>query len=331
MVILSVWFAFRVDRGHSGYVNNSVPRVDSGSVNSGYDPVAHSPIAADADQVRGKLILAGTPLGNLGDASDRLRQTLAAADLIAAEDTRRFRRLTHELNIPTVARIVSFYEGVEQTRIPQLVAAIQAGSDVVLVTDAGMPSVSDPGYRLVQACAAAEQLVTVVPGPSAVLAALAVSGLPSDRFCFEGFLARKKGERHSQLTKLATEPRTMVFFESPRRIARTLADMAEVLGADRNAVVCRELTKTYEETKRGKLGQLATWAQAGLLGEITVVVQGFSGSPAAVTPTELADQVAQLVADGIDRKQALTTVAKAAAVPKRVVYDAVLAAKNLNP
>lgn len=286
---------------------------------------------AEDQPVLGRLILVGTPLGNVGDASLRLKQTIEDVDVVAVEDTRRFWRLCHDLEATVHAQVVSFYEAVEMARTPQLLDYLKSGNDVALLTDAGMPSVSDPGYRLVAACAEAGLDVTVVPGPSAVIAALAVSGLPSDRFCFEGFLARKHGERNRQLVKLKEETRTMVFFESPRRVGTTLADMAEVLGVERGAVVCRELTKTYEEVKRGTLGALALWAADGLLGEITIVVRGASSTIETPTQEVVAAQVAELVASGTDRKEALSLVAKSTGMPKRFVYDAVLAAKNSNP
>ena len=289
----------------------------------------HSGSRAPAES--GRLILVGTPLGNVGDASARLKQTIEDVDVVAVEDTRRFWRLCHDLGATVHAQVVSFYEAVEMARTPQLIEDLNAGNDVALLTDAGMPSISDPGYRLVQACAEAGLDVTVVPGPSAAIAALAVSGLPSDRFCFEGFLARKHGERLRQLTSLGNESRTMVFFESPRRVGVTLAAMAEVLGQDRPAVVCRELTKTYEEVKRGTLAELANWAADGLLGEISIVVHGAVASDEPPSAEELAARVADLVATGTDNKQALSEVAKGAGVPKRSVYDAVLAAKNPNP
>ena len=201
---------------------------------------------------RGRVILAGAPLGNAADASQRLRDALATAPVIAAEDTRRLRRLCRDLAIAPAGRTVSFFEGNESARVPLLLDALRGGEDVLVVTDAGMPSVSDPGYRLVAAAVEAGLPVTAVPGPSAVLTALALSGLPVDRFCFEGFLPRKAGERARRLAELATEPRTMVFFEAPHRLAVALTAMADGLGADRAAAVCRELTKTYEEVVRGR-------------------------------------------------------------------------------
>ena len=226
------------------------------------------------DSDHGTLTVAAAPIGQPADASPRLAAALAAADVIAAEDTRRVRRLAGALGAELSGQVVSYYDGVERSRVPRLLADLQHGRDVLLVTDAGMPGVSDPGYRLVSAAAEAGIPVTVLPGPSAVTAALAVSGLPSDRFCFEGFPPRKPGERSRRFAELAAEPRTLVFFESPRRVAATLAELAAALGPGRPAVACRELTKTHEEIRRGTLGDLAEWAAAGVLGEITLVVAG---------------------------------------------------------
>ncbi len=209
------------------------------------------------------IVLAATPLGNPGDASERLRAALAEADVIAAEDTRRVRRLASSLDVVITGILVSFYDAVEAARVDRLLDDAAQGATVLVVSDAGTPVVSDPGYRLVAAAVARGVAVTVLPGPSAVTAALAVSGLPSDRFCFEGFLSRRAGERRRQLAQLADERRTMVFFESPRRVAQTLSDMAELLGAQRSAVMCRELTKTYEEILRGTLQELAVGRSRG--------------------------------------------------------------------
>ena len=270
----------------------------------------------------GVLVLAATPIGRLEDASPRLAGELAGADVVAAEDTRRLRRLVSDLGIELSGRVVSYFEGNEQSRTAGLLASLLAGDRVVLVTDAGMPSVSDPGYRLVDAALERGVLVTSVPGPSAVLAALAVSGLPVDRFCFEGFLPRKAGERARRLADLAEEQRTMVFFEAPHRTGATLAAMAEAFGADRRAAVCRELTKTHEEVRRAGLVELATWAAAGVRGEVTLVVEG-SGAPETVDdPATLAALVASEEAQGVPRKQAIQDVARRSGVPKRVVYDA---------
>ncbi|MFF1794909.1 16S rRNA (cytidine(1402)-2'-O)-methyltransferase [Kitasatospora sp. NPDC086009] len=277
----------------------------------------------------GVLVLAGTPIGDVSDAPPRLLTELATADVIAAEDTRRLRRLTQALGVTPAGRVLSYFEGNEVGRTPELVEALLGGARVLLVTDAGMPSVSDPGYRLVAAAVAADVKVTAVPGPSAVLTALALSGLPVDRFTFEGFLPRKTGDRARQLATVAAEPRTMVFFEAPHRIAETLAAMALAFGADRPAAVCRELTKTYEEIKRGPLGELAQWAADGVRGEITVVVAGAPpAAPAELTPAELARRVAVREEAGERRKEAIAAVAAELALPKREVFDAVVAAKN---
>ena len=277
----------------------------------------------------GLLILAGTPIGDVGDAPPRLAAELASADVVAAEDTRRMWRLANALGVAPSGRIVSYFEGNEVGRTPELVEALLGGARVLLVTDAGMPSVSDPGYRLVAAAVEQGIRITAVPGPSAVLTALALSGLPVDRFCFEGFLPRKGGGRGSRLRGLAAEPRTMVFFESPHRVGDSLAAMAEAFGAERPAAVCRELTKTYEEVKRGPLGELAVWAADGVRGEITVVVQGAPpAAPGALDAVELARRVSLREDAGERRKEAIAAVAADTGVPKREVFDAVVAAKT---
>jgi 16S rRNA (cytidine1402-2'-O)-methyltransferase len=272
----------------------------------------------------GVLVLAATPIGQAADAPPRLAAELAGADVIAAEDTRRFARLARELGVDVQGRVTSYFEGNEASRTPGLVERLLAGDRVVLVTDAGMPSVSDPGYRLVAAAVEAGVQVTAVPGPSAVLTALAVSGLPVDRFCFEGFLPRKAGERSRRLATLAEEERTVVFFEAPHRTSAALAAMAAAFGADRPAAVCRELTKTHEEVRRGGLVELVGWAEGGVRGEVTIVVSG------AVTSRSIASDHESLVAavtaeesNGVTRKDAIRAVATRAGVPKRVVYDAV--------
>ncbi|MEU4290098.1 16S rRNA (cytidine(1402)-2'-O)-methyltransferase [Kribbella sp. NPDC026596] len=275
----------------------------------------------------GRLVLAGSPIGDVTDASARLGRVLAEADVVAAEDTRRLRRLTAELGIAVGGRVVSYFEGNERERTPELLQALTEGQTVVVVTDAGMPSVSDPGYRLVAAAIEAGVDITAVPGPSAVLTALALSGLPVDRFTFEGFLPRKPGERARRLADLADEPRTMVFFEAPHRLTASLEAMSEAFGAERRTAVCRELTKTYEEVKRGPVGDLVTWSKDGVRGEITVVVAG-ADPHKILTPDELAAEVATDEEAGTPRKQAIADVAKRFNVPKRTVYDAVLAARK---
>jgi 16S rRNA (cytidine1402-2'-O)-methyltransferase len=277
----------------------------------------------------GTLVLAGTPIGDISDAPPRLAEELAGADVVAAEDTRRLRRLTQALGVAPKGRVVSYFEGNESARTPELVEELAGGARVLLVTDAGMPSVSDPGYRLVAAAVERDIRVTAVPGPSAVLTALALSGLPVDRFCFEGFLPRKAGERLSRLREVTDERRTLVYFEAPHRLDDTLAAMAEVFGADRRAAVCRELTKTYEEVRRGGLGELAAWAAEGVRGEITVVVEGAAEKgPGELDAAELVRRVRVREEAGERRKEAIAAVAAAAGVPKREVFDAVVAAKN---
>jgi 16S rRNA (cytidine1402-2'-O)-methyltransferase len=276
----------------------------------------------------GTLVLAGTPIGDIADAPPRLAEELAGADVVAAEDTRRLRRLTQALGVQPKGRVVSYFEGNEAARTPELVEALVGGARVLLVTDAGMPSVSDPGYRLVAAAVEKDIKVTAVPGPSAVLTALALSGLPVDRFCFEGFLPRKAGERLSRLREVAGERRTLVYFEAPHRLDDTLAAMAEVFGAERRAAVCRELTKTYEEIKRGPVGELAAWAAEGVRGEITVVVEGAPEKTVELDADELVRRVRVREEAGERRKEAIAAVAVEAGVPKREVFDAVVAAKS---
>ncbi len=270
----------------------------------------------------GVLVLAATSIGRAGDAPPRLAAELAGADVVAAEDTRRLRRLTSELGVETTGRVVSYFEANERGRTPELLAALRAGQRVVLVSDAGMPSVSDPGYRLVTAAVEAGIRVTAVPGPSAVLAALVLSGLPVDRFCFEGFLPRKAGERARRLADVVAERRTLVFFEAPHRTAATLGAMAEAFGADRPAAVCRELTKTHEEVRRGALAELAAWAGGGVRGEVTVVVGGAS-EPVAPDEADLVAAVAGLEATGSSRRDAIAEVARTTGVRRRDVYAAV--------
>lgn len=278
----------------------------------------------------GTLILAATPIGNIGDASPRLVAALEQADVLAVEDTRRLGRLARDLGVHYRGDAVSFYEAVETARIPGLLHRLAAGDTVLLLTDAGMPSVSDPGFRLVGAAVAAGVRVTVIPGPSAALAALAVSGLPSDRFCFEGFPPRKAGERARWLADLASQERTIVFFESPHRIAACLAAAAQAFGDDRPAAVCRELTKTYEEVVRGPLGDLAQWAADGVLGEITVVIAGAPPQAGGEgTPADWVAAVAAAEAAGQPRKEAIKAVAVRFGVPKREVFDAIVTAPRV--
>ncbi|MEV6597430.1 16S rRNA (cytidine(1402)-2'-O)-methyltransferase [Actinoplanes sp. NPDC051346] len=277
----------------------------------------------------GRVVLVGAPLGNVGDASARLREVLASADVVAAEDTRRLARLARDLGVTVAGRVVSYFEGNEERRTPELVEALRGGAVVAVVTDGGMPSVSDPGYRLVRAALDAGFPVTAAPGPSAVTTALALSGLPSDRFCFEGFLPRSGSGRRSRLRELTAEPRTLVFFEAPHRIAGMVQDLAGAFGAEREAAVCRELTKTYEEIRRGPLGELAVWAaEAGPRGEITVVVAGAPAGPAERPADEdLRAAVAEREAAGASRRDAVQAVADVYGLRKREVYELVHAAQ----
>ncbi|WP_067965690.1 16S rRNA (cytidine(1402)-2'-O)-methyltransferase [Nocardiopsis trehalosi] len=273
----------------------------------------------------GTLTLAGLPIGQVDDAPPRLLRALEEAGVIAAEDTRRLRQFAARAGVrlggDTGARVVSYYDANEARRAEELLGDLTSGRDVLVVTDAGMPGVSDPGYRLVTAAVDAGVRVTSVPGPTAVTTALVLSGLPTDRFCFEGFPPRKG--LANRLADLADERRTMVFFESPHRLGATLAAMAEAFGADRRAAVCRELTKTYEEVRRGPLSDLAAWAAGEVRGEVTVVVAGADPAAAERTPADLAAAVADRESAGVPRRQAIQETARALGVPKREVYDAV--------
>lgn len=270
----------------------------------------------------GILTVAATPIGNAHDASERLRTELGRAQLIAAEDTRRVRRLADSLGIPLKGRIVSLFEGNEAKRTDHLLEQLVSGHNVLLVSDAGTPTISDPGTRLVQRCAERGIRVTAIPGPSAVATAVAVSGLSSGPFCFEGFLPRKSGERGRRLVELVADRRPTVFFESPRRLADTVSELLEVWG-DRPAVVCRELTKTHEEVVRGTLSQLVRWADHDVRGEITLVVSGAGEAPPAAQ-SDLAAAVADLMSGGLSRRDAVAQVAAETNTPKRLVYEAAL-------
>lgn len=272
----------------------------------------------------GVLILAGSPIGRAADASGRLAAALRDADVIAAEDTRRLRRLAQDLEIEIRGIIVSHFEGNERQRESELIEHLHAGRTVLVITDAGMPSVSDPGYRITAAAVAEGIRVTAIPGPSAVLTALAVSGLPVDRFCFEGFAPRKTGERDRVMKSLVEEPRTMVFFESPHRTQVTLEAMAEAFGADRRAAVCRELTKTYEEVARGTLAELVDWARAKdqVRGEVTLVVAGAPPRDLVFEESELQSLVDEAEAGGASRRDAISQVAEQMGVSRKRVYAA---------
>ena len=275
----------------------------------------------------GRLLLGATPLGQPSDASARLVAALSTADIVAAEDTRRLRTLTKALDVVITGKVVSLFDHNEAARVPALVEQIGAGATVLVVSDAGMPLISDPGHRLVAACVEAGLTVQCLPGPSAVTTALAVAGLPSERFCFEGFAPRKQGARRSWLGSLATEQRTAVFFESPRRLHACLLDAVGELGGQRRVAVCRELTKVHEEVVRGSLSELATWAANGVLGEITVVL---SGAVLEVDLPTLVAQVNALVDDGMGVKDACAQVISATpgTASRRELYDAVLRARG---
>jgi 16S rRNA (cytidine1402-2'-O)-methyltransferase len=277
----------------------------------------------------GKLVVCATPIGNLEDASPRLARALAEADLVACEDTRQTRKLLTHLGVTT--RMTSYHEVGEKERAKELAERVAGGLHLALVTDAGMPAVSDPGYLLIGACLERGVAVEVVPGPSAAMAALVVSGLPTDRFCFEGFLPRRPGQRDRRLQELAAEPRTMVFFEAPHRVLATLEAMAAAFGPDRAAAAVRELTKVHEQVLRGPLGEVRErLADQGPRGELTLVVGGLpaGASRPAAKPAELAAEVGRLVEGGTSTRDAVTAVAEATGTPRRSVYQAVLDARG---
>lgn len=275
------------------------------------------------------LTLAATPLGNPGDASPRLKQAIIDAEVIAAEDSRRFHRLAADLGVTFTARIISFFDGNETARTEEVLTLLQGGKKVLVVSDAGMPTISDPGFRLTRDAIALGISVVVIPGPSAPTMALALSGLATDRFTFEGFLPRSSGARLAHLETLRFEERTMVFFEAPHRITDSLHDAASILGSDRRAAVCREMTKTYEETVRGSLQELIDWSQSKeILGEITLVIEGVPVGAAIKSAEEIVARVREFESAGMDRKDAIATVAKESELPKKVVYAAVVDASK---
>ena len=277
------------------------------------------------------LILAATPLGNPNDASSRLKSAIVDAAIIAAEDSRRFHRLCQELDVTFTARVVSFFEGNEADRTGELLAELKSGTTVLVVSDAGMPTISDPGFRLLRDAIAAGIEVSVIPGPSAVTMAIALSGLPTDRFSFEGFPPRTAGARLATFEKLRFEERTMVFFEAPHRLLDSLKDAVQVFGADRKAAICREMTKRYEESIRGTLSELFAWADSNeILGEITLVIAGAVVDSAARTGSEMVARVREFEAAGMDRKAAIAAVAEEFTIAKRLVYAAVVAANKMS-
>jgi 16S rRNA (cytidine1402-2'-O)-methyltransferase len=275
------------------------------------------------------LTLAATPLGNPGDASLRLKEAIASAEVIAAEDSRRFHRLAADLGVTFTARVISFFDGNETARTEEVLTLLQGGKKVLVVSDAGMPTISDPGFRLTRDAIAIGIEVVVIPGPSAPTMALALSGLATDRFTFEGFLPRSSGARLAHLETLRFEERTMVLFEAPHRITDSLKDAAQILGSDRQAAICREMTKTYEETVRGSLQELILWSESKeILGEITIVLAGVPVGTAEKTAEEIVARVREYESAGMDRKDAISTVAKECELPKKVVYAAVVDASK---
>ena len=274
------------------------------------------------------LILACGPLGNVGDTTARITAALQSAPYIAAEDSRKLSRLTSDLGIRYEGKVISYFEGNESERIEQLTDILKSGSDLLVITDAGAPGISDPGYRLIRMAVENNIPIQVLPGPSAVTTSLLLSGLATDRFCFEGFAPRTSGTRKSWYQKLATEERTIIFFEAPHRLHESLVDAIEVLGGDRQAAICREMTKTYEETIRGSLHELLEWSTGReILGELTLVLAGYDSSGREYSIEELVTLVRAREAAGEARKEAISEVAKQVNLPKRVVFDAMVSAK----
>ncbi|CAB4342255.1 MAG: 16S rRNA (cytidine(1402)-2'-O)-methyltransferase [Actinobacteria bacterium] len=277
------------------------------------------------------LVLAATPLGNPLDASTRLKRAIESADIIAAEDSRRFHRLASDLEVTFTARIISFFEGNETDRTQEILTLLRAGKEVLVVTDAGMPTISDPGFRLMRDAIAEKIQTVVIPGPSAPTMAIALSGLPTDRFTFEGFAPRSQGARKAFFEKLRFEERTMVIFEAPHRLQESLEDAASILGLDRAGAICREMTKTYEETIRGTLAELIDWAsQKEVLGEITLVFAGVTAGAEGKTSEDAVARVREYEAAGMDRKGAIATVAEEFGIPKKIVYAAVVDANKMS-
>ncbi len=277
------------------------------------------------------LILAATPLGNPGDASARLKQAIENATIIAAEDSRRFHRLCSDLETVFTARVLSFFEGNEEDRTHELIGELESGAHVLVLSDAGMPTISDPGFRLMREAIKRGIEVSVIPGPSAVTMAVALSGLPTDRFTFEGFPPRAAGARLATFEKLRHEERTMVFFEAPHRLGDSLGDAVTVFNGERQGAICREMTKRYEEVIRGTLNELSMWADTNeVLGEITLVIQGASLDSAAVAADEMVSRVREFEAAGMERKAAIATVAQEFAIAKRLVYAAVVDANKMS-
>ena len=276
------------------------------------------------------LILACGPLGNVGDTTIRVKEALESAPYIAAEDSRKFTRLVHDLGVRYSGKVISYFEGNEHERIDQLTQILLSGSDLLVITDAGTPGISDPGYRLIQRAIEHNVPIKVLPGPSAVTTALLLSGLATDRFCFEGFSPRASGARRAWYEKLAIEPRTIIFFEAPHRLQESLTDALALLGPQRRAAICREMTKTYEETIRGTLEELLEWSLGReILGEISMVIEGYDVDSQSFTPEQLVVLVQDREGAGISRKEAISLVAKDLNLPKRLIFDAMVDSKVL--
>ena len=281
--------------------------------------------------MRVSLILAATPLGNPGDASARLIAALTSADVIAAEDSRRFHRLAADLGVTFTARVLSFFEGNEDARTQEVLELLKSGSKVVVVSDAGMPTISDPGFRLMRDAIAANIEVSVLPGPSAVTMAIALAGLPTDRFTFDGFAPRASGARAKFYESLRFEERTIVLFEAPHRLAESLADAVTAIGGERQGAICREMTKRYEETIRGTLSELHNWSISNeVLGEITLVIAGAPVGDAAATSADMVARVREFEGAGMDRKGAIAIVAEGFKIPKKIVYAAVVDSNKMS-
>lgn len=275
------------------------------------------------------LILAGLPIGDAADASANLKSTIEKVEFIAAEDSRKFSRLCQELGIRYSGKIISFFEGNEIERIDELTKLLVSNKDILVATDAGMPGVSDPGYRLVRAAIENKIQIKVLPGPSAVTTALLLSGLPTDRFCFEGFAPRTSVARVNFFSELVEQPRTIIYFEAPHRITESLQDALSVFGADRNAVICREMSKQYEEVVRGSMRELLEWSKSKeILGEITVVISGFDPEAREIKDDEIIESVLHHETSGISRKEAMAEVAKSYGIAKRTVFDVMVAYKS---
>ena len=275
------------------------------------------------------LLIAATPLGNPADASARLIAAIASAQIIAAEDSRRFHRLASDLNVKFSATIISFFEGNEEERTSEVLSLLKEGKEVLLISDAGMPTISDPGFKLIRAAIGEGIALTVLPGPSAVTTAIALSGFPTDRFAFEGFAPRTSGAREKFYEALRFESRTTVFFEAPHRLVDSLATAEKVLGSDREICICRELTKQYEEIVRMSLGDAVKWSQSKeILGEITIVLAGVAEVAQAKSEAEIVARVKSLESVGMERKAAISAVADELGIPKRLIFDAMVAAKS---